>query len=190
MPTAVAPGNLANPGGGSGGVSVVPQSVLTGLFEIQTGAAASGRAAAMGAAVSAAGAQAVSVSSPFSHLIYPLPIEGGLGIHATNDLGGAARFGPDVTWVDEVDYAFDESKRVDFIEAIRQYFPSVNADLLVPAYAGVRSKLSGPGQPAADFAIHDQEMHGLPGLINLFGIDSPGLTSSLAIGEYVKSLLD
>ena len=128
--------------------------------------------------------------SPFSYLIYPLPIEGGLGIHATNDLGGAARFGPDVTWVDEVDYAFDESKRVDFIEAIRQYFPSVNADLLVPAYAGVRSKLSGPGQPAADFAIHDQEMHRLPGLINLFGIDSPGLTSSLAIGEYVKSLLD
>ena len=128
--------------------------------------------------------------SPFSHLIYPLPIEGGLGIHATNDLGGAARFGPDVSWVDEVSYDFDESRKADFIAAIRRYFPSVNADLLVPAYAGVRAKLSGPGEPAADFAIHSEEQHGLPGLVNLFGIDSPGLTSSLAIGEYVQQLLD
>ena len=128
--------------------------------------------------------------SPFSHLIYPLPIEGGLGIHATNDLGGVARFGPDVTWVDEVNYDFDESHKEDFIDAIRQYFPSVNADQLVPAYAGVRAKLSGPGDPAADFAIHNEEEHGLPGLVNLFGIDSPGLTSSLAIGEYVRLLLD
>jgi L-2-hydroxyglutarate oxidase LhgO len=128
--------------------------------------------------------------SPFSHLIYPLPIEGGLGIHATNDLAGVARFGPDVSWVDEVNYDFDESRKADFIEAIRQYFPSVDEDLLVPAYAGVRSKLSGPGDPAADFAIHNEDEHGLPGLVNLFGIDSPGLSSSLAIGEYVKLLLD
>ena len=128
--------------------------------------------------------------SPFRHLIYPLPIEGGLGIHATNDLGGAARFGPDVTWVDEVNYDFDESHKADFMQAIGQYFPSVNADMLVPAYTGVRSKLAGSGMPAADFAIHNEDEHGLPGLVNLFGIDSPGLTSSLAIGEYVKRLLD
>jgi L-2-hydroxyglutarate oxidase LhgO len=128
--------------------------------------------------------------SPFSHLIYPLPIEGGLGIHATNDLGGAARFGPDVSWVDEVNYDFDESRKEDFVAAIRQYFPSVNEDLLVPAYVGVRAKLSGPGESAADFAIHNEEEHGFPGLVNLFGIDSPGLTSSLAIGEYVKLMLD
>jgi len=128
--------------------------------------------------------------SPFNHLVYPLPIEGGLGIHATNDLGGAARFGPDVSWVDEVNYDFDESRKADFLKAIRQYFPSVNEDMLVPAYAGVRPKLAGPGEPAADFAIHSEEQHGLPGLINLFGIDSPGLTSSLAIGQYVKLLLD
>lgn len=128
--------------------------------------------------------------SPFNHLIYPLPIEGGLGIHATNDLGGAARFGPDVSWVEDVNYDFDERRKADFIEAIQRYFPSVNEDLLVPAYVGIRSKLSGPGDAAADFAIHDEQEHGLPGLVNLFGIDSPGLTSSLAIGEYVKRLLD
>ena len=128
--------------------------------------------------------------SPFNHLVYPLPIEGGLGIHATNDLGGAARFGPDVSWVDEVSYDFDESRKADFIKAIRQYFPSVSADMLVPAYTGVRPKLAGPGEPAADFAIHSEKEHGLAGLVSLFGIDSPGLTSSLAIGEYVKLLLD
>ena len=128
--------------------------------------------------------------SPFNHLVYPLPIDGGLGIHATNDLGGAARFGPDVSWVDEVSYDFDESRKADFIKAIRQYFPSVNEDLLVPAYTGVRPKLAGPGEPAADFAIHSEKEHGVPGLVNLFGIDSPGLTSSLAIGEHVKLLLD
>ena len=128
--------------------------------------------------------------SPFNHLVYPLPIEGGLGIHATNDLGGAARFGPDVSWVDEINYDFDEGRKADFIDAIRQYFPSVNEDRLVPAYTGIRSKLAGPGDPAADFVIQNEEEHGLPGLVNLFGIDSPGLTSSLAIGEYVKRLLD
>ena len=128
--------------------------------------------------------------SPFNHLVYPLPIEGGLGIHATNDLGGAARFGPDVQWVDQVSYDFDESRKADFVNAIRQYFPSLNEDMLAPAYTGVRPKLAGPGEPAADFAIHGEKAHGLPGLVNLFGIDSPGLTSSLAIAEHVRHLLD
>lgn len=128
--------------------------------------------------------------SPFKHLIYPLPIDGGLGIHATNDLSGAARFGPDVSWVDEVDYNFDESRKAEFIDAIQQYFPSVSEDRLVPAYAGVRSKLSAPGAAAADFAIRGAAEHGVPGLVNLFGIDSPGLTASLAIGAYVAAMLD
>ena len=123
--------------------------------------------------------------SPFQHLIYPLPTDGGLGIHATNDLGGAAKFGPDVIWVDEVNYEFDAGRKPDFVESIRRYFPDLDSDKLVPAYTGVRSKLSGPGEPAADFAIHSEEEHGIPGLINLFGIDSPGLTASLAIGDYV-----
>lgn len=128
--------------------------------------------------------------SPFEHLIYPLPIDGGLGIHATNDLSGAARFGPDVTWVDEVNYAFDESSKPDFVNAIRQYFPTLEEDKLVPAYVGVRPKLSGSGEPAADFAIQGEEDHAIAGLVNLYGIDSPGLTASLAIGEYVRLLLD
>jgi L-2-hydroxyglutarate oxidase LhgO len=129
-------------------------------------------------------------SSPFNHLIYPLPFDGGLGIHATNDLGGAARFGPDVVWVDEVDYEFDPGRKPEFVTTIRRYYPGLDEDRLVPAYCGVRPKLSGPGEAPADFMIHDEEEHGVPGLINLFGFDSPGLTSSLAVGEYVKSMLD
>ena len=126
--------------------------------------------------------------SPFSHLIYPLPFDGGLGIHATNDLAGAARFGPDVVWVDEVDYEFDPDRKAEFVTAIRRYFPGLEEDRLVPAYCGVRPKVSGPGEAPADFVIHDEEHHGVPGLINLFGFDSPGLTSSLAVGEYVQRL--
>ena len=128
--------------------------------------------------------------SPFSRLVYPIPFDGGLGIHATIDLGGAARFGPDVTWIDSVDYSFDESRKPDFMTAIRSYFPAVEEDKLVPAYCGVRSKITGPGEAPADFIIHGEEDHGVRGLVNLFGIDSPGLTSSLAIAEYVKHLPD
>ncbi len=128
--------------------------------------------------------------SPFRHLIYPLPVEGGLGIHATNDLAGAARFGPDVVWVDAVNYDFDEGRKPDFVKAIGQYFPDFDEDLLSPAYTGIRSKLSGPGAPAADFIIRREKVGDKRSLVNLFGIESPGLTSSLAIAGYVQSLLD
>ncbi len=127
--------------------------------------------------------------SPFKHLIYPLPIDGGLGIHATNDLGGAVRFGPDVTWVDDVDYDFDESCKPEFVAAIRRYYPDLDESKLTPAFTGIRSKLHGPGGFAADFVIQNESDHGVRGLINLFGFDSPGLTSCLAIGDYVRKLL-
>jgi L-2-hydroxyglutarate oxidase LhgO len=127
--------------------------------------------------------------SPFRHLIYPLPFDDGLGIHATNDLSGAVRFGPDVTWVDSIDYEFDESRKPDFVEAIRIYFPGLHEDKLTPAYTGIRPKLVGPGGPFADFVIQTEKDHGVPGLINLYGIESPGLTACLAIGKYVKEIL-
>jgi len=128
--------------------------------------------------------------SPFRHLIYPLPSDGGLGVHATNDLSGAARFGPDVKWVDAIDYDFDESCKVEFATAIRTYFPGLDEEKLVPAYTGIRAKLAGPGAAFTDFMIQGEAAHGLPGLVNLFGIESPGLTASLAIGEYVRTMLD
>lgn len=128
--------------------------------------------------------------SPFSHLVYPVPIPGGLGIHATNDMAGSCRFGPDAEWIDDVDYTFDEGRRSAFVEAIRRYFPGVDPDKLSPAYTGIRPKLYAAGQPAADFQIQDAAEHGLPGLVNLFGIESPGLTSSLAIADQVSSRLD
>ncbi len=127
--------------------------------------------------------------SPFRHLVYPLPTDDGVGIHATNDLSGAARFGPDVTWVDSINYDFDESRKPAFVAAIKNYFPALNEEKLTPAYTGIRPKLTGPGQPAADFEIRGESDHGIPGLVNLFGIESPGLTASLAIGEFVMRLL-
>ena len=127
--------------------------------------------------------------SPFNHLVYPLPEDGGLGVHATNDMGGSARFGPDVEWVDEIDYAFDENRKARFVTAIRSYFPDLDESKLVPAYTGVRPKLSGRGEPDADFLIQGQSAHGVENLVNLFGIESPGLTASLAIGDYVNELL-
>ena len=126
--------------------------------------------------------------SPFKHLIYPLPFDWGLGVHATNDLGGALRFGPDVTWVDEVNYDFDDSRKADFATAIKRYFPALDEDKLVPAYTGIRSKIVGPGEPAGDFVIQGESDHGVRGLVNLFGIESPGLTASLAIGDYVAGM--
>jgi L-2-hydroxyglutarate oxidase LhgO len=126
--------------------------------------------------------------SPFNYLVYPLPADGGLGIHATNDLGGAARFGPDVTWVDDIDYNFDACRKPVFVNAIRRYFPALDEEKLVPAYTGIRPKLYGAGEPPADFVIECEANHGVRGLVNLFGIESPGLTASLAIAEYVKKL--
>ena len=132
---------------------------------------------------------AYSGKSPFKHLVYPLPTDGGLGVHATNDMGNAARFGPDVKWIDEVDYTFDESRRGEFVASIRQYFPDLDESRLASGYTGIRPKLSGPGEPAADFVIQGVGDHGIRGLINLFGMESPGLTASLAIGDHVASLV-
>lgn len=132
---------------------------------------------------------ALSGKSPFRHLVYPLPVDGGLGVHVTNDMTGRARFGPDVDWVDAVSYAFDDSRAPKFIEAIRAYYPGLDPSRLSPAYTGLRPKLSGPGEPARDFVIQGPDDHGLEGLVNLFGIESPGLTASLAIGDLVAETL-
>lgn len=129
-----------------------------------------------------------SVRAPFSRLIYPAPVDGGLGVHLTLDLGGRAKFGPDVEWLDHndptrVDYAVDLRRSESFYADIRRYWPGLPDDALTPDYAGCRPKLSRAGEPAADFRIDGPERHGLEGLVNLFGIESPGLTSSLAIAE-------
>jgi L-2-hydroxyglutarate oxidase LhgO len=126
--------------------------------------------------------------SPFTRLIYPLPQSSGLGIHLTLDLQGRARFGPDVEWVDTPEYSVDAARAPTFYAAIRTYWPGLREDQLQPGYAGVRTKLSGPGAAAADFVISGPTDHGVPGLINLFGIESPGLTSSLAIAVHVARL--
>ncbi len=128
-------------------------------------------------------------AAPFEHLVYPLPSGGGLGIHATLDLAGGVRFGPDVQWIDTVDYSFDEGRKPDFVEAIATYYPALDESRLIPSYTGVRSKLAGPEVQFMDFVIQDEQQHGSAGLINLFGIESPGLTSALAIAEYVKTVL-
>ncbi|HEX7327155.1 MAG TPA: NAD(P)/FAD-dependent oxidoreductase [Casimicrobiaceae bacterium] len=121
--------------------------------------------------------------SPFSRLVYPLPEPGGLGVHLTLDLGGAARFGPDVEWIDAIDYAVDASRADRFYPAIRRYWPGLPDGALAPDYAGIRPKLHGPDEPARDFAIEGPQEHGVAGLVNLFGIESPGLTASLAIAS-------
>ena len=123
--------------------------------------------------------------TPFGHLVYPLPEPGGLGVHLTLDLGGQARFGPDVEWVDGLDYTMDESRAERFYAAIRRYWPGLPDGALQPAYTGIRPKISGPGEPAADFCIDGPAEHGIAGLVNLFGIESPGLTAALAIADEV-----
>jgi L-2-hydroxyglutarate oxidase LhgO len=130
----------------------------------------------------------------FTRLIYPMPNEAGLGVHVTLDLGGQMRFGPDVQWIPMValgneDYRVDAARAEPFAEAIRAYWPALPDAALLPAYAGIRPKLSGPGEPASDFVIAGPAQHGVAGLVNLFGIESPGLTASLAIGERVAGLL-
>jgi len=130
-----------------------------------------------------------SGKSPFTSLIYPLPNEYGLGIHATHDMAGNLRFGPDVEWIDEIDYEVDPRRSGMFYEAIRSYWPDLMDKTLLPAYAGIRPKLNRLGSPAADFAIQDETEHGVAGLINLFGIESPGLTSSLALADHVSEML-
>lgn len=130
----------------------------------------------------------ISGRAPFSRLIYPVPVPGGLGIHLTFDLGGQARFGPDVEWVDRIDYAVDPARAQGFYAAIRRYWPGLPDGALVPAYAGIRPRTTGPGGTAEDFVIQSPAETGHPGYVALYGIDSPGLTASLAIGEYVADL--
>lgn len=128
--------------------------------------------------------------SPFSHLIYPVPEAAGLGVHLTLDLGGQARFGPDVQWVDSPEDTQVQPERGDaFYAEVRKYWPALPNGALQPAYAGIRPKISGPGEPARDFCIQGPKDHGIPGLVNLFGIESPGLTSCLAIAEVVSEML-
>ena len=132
----------------------------------------------------------LSQRTPFSRLIYPVPEAAGLGIHLTLDLGGQARFGPDVEWVDSPDeLVVDPSRSESFYAEIRKYWPALADGALVPDYAGIRPKIQAPGEPSRDFLIQGPADHGVPGLVNLFGIESPGLTSSLAIGRYVNELL-
>ena len=127
--------------------------------------------------------------APFTRLIYPPPIPGALGTHYRHDLGGVARFGPDLEWVDTEDYTVDPKRAANFYETIRRFWPALPDGALAPDYAGIRPKLHGPGEPQPDFVIDDPAAHGLGGLICLFGIESPGLTSSLAIGEEVAKRL-
>ncbi len=127
--------------------------------------------------------------SPFKRLIYPLPGGGGLGIHASTDLGQGVRFGPDVIWANDVDYTFDETRKSAFVAAIRRYFPALDPDRLMPAFTGIRPKVVPYGKPDGDFLIHGPATHGIPNLVCLYGIESPGLTASLAIADYVAELL-
>lgn len=128
--------------------------------------------------------------APFDRLIYPPPIAGALGTHYRRDLGGQGVFGPDLAYVETEDYSVDPAKRDAFVRYIRRFWPDVEADRLAPDYAGIRPKLHGPGEPQPDFQLHGRDTHGLDGLAALFGIESPGLTSSLAIGEAVAELLN
>ena len=126
---------------------------------------------------------------PFSRLIYPVPEPGGLGVHVTLDLAGQARFGPDVEWVNNINYEVDPRRAERFYAAIRRYWPTLPNDALSPGYAGIRPKISGPHETAADFSIQGPAEHGVAGLVNLFGIESPGLTASLALADDVVRLL-
>jgi L-2-hydroxyglutarate oxidase LhgO len=132
----------------------------------------------------------LSGRSPFRQHVYPVPEAAGLGVHLTHDLGNQAKFGPDVEWIDGVDYAVDPRRGERFYAAIRRYWPGLPNGALQPGYAGIRPKISGPTAPAADFLIQGPAEHGVPGLVNLYGIESPGLTASLAIAEHVAGLLD
>jgi L-2-hydroxyglutarate oxidase LhgO len=126
--------------------------------------------------------------SPFSRLIYPVPMPGGLGVHITVDLGGQAKFGPDVEWIPGIDYSVDPHRSDKFYAAVRKYWPALKDGALQPGYAGIRPKIVPPGAPAQDFTIAGPADHGVPGLVHLFGIESPGLTASLALAEHVRAV--
>ncbi|MFC5500076.1 NAD(P)/FAD-dependent oxidoreductase [Caenimonas terrae] len=136
---------------------------------------------------------ALSARAPFTHLIYPAPADAWLGVHLTLDLGGQAKFGPDIEWLDvetpqQIDYAVDPRRADGFYAEVRRYWPGLPDGALAPSYSGVRPKIHGPGEPAADFRIDGPALHGVPGLVNLFGIESPGLTSALAIAQLVVAI--
>jgi L-2-hydroxyglutarate oxidase LhgO len=127
--------------------------------------------------------------APFSRLVYPVPEPGGLGVHVTLDLGGRARFGPDVEWVEGIDYTVDPRRAECFYAAIRRYWPGLPDGALEPGYAGIRPKISGRGEPPADFVVQGPREHGVRGLVQMYGIESPGLTASLALADDVVALL-
>lgn len=136
-------------------------------------------------------------TSPFRRLIYPIPEDGGIGVHVTIDLNDQVKFGPNVEWIDSIDdissfqnkfdYSVNANRAERFYPEIRKYYPNLKDDSLEPGYSGIRPKLSGPSQPPADFVIQGEDIHGVPGLINLFGIESPGFTSSMAIAEFIST---
>jgi L-2-hydroxyglutarate oxidase LhgO len=130
----------------------------------------------------------LSGRSPFSRLVYPAPESAGLGVHLTLDLAGQARFGPDVEWIERIDYDVDPERARVFYDAIRRYWPELKGGSLQPAYCGIRPKIQARGEPSRDFLIQGPGEHGVAGLVNLFGIESPGLTASLAIADHVRSL--
>jgi len=137
---------------------------------------------------------ALTGRSPFGHLIYPAPADAWLGVHLTLDLGGQAKFGPDIEWLDvaraeDIDYAVDPRRAESFYAEVRRYWPGLPDGALQPSYSGVRPKIHGPHEKAPDFRVDGPQLHGVAGLVNLFGIESPGLTSALAIGEHVAGLL-
>ncbi|MBI2296568.1 MAG: NAD(P)/FAD-dependent oxidoreductase [Betaproteobacteria bacterium] len=127
--------------------------------------------------------------APFRRLIYPVARQDWLGVHVTVDLGGQVKFGPDFSWIDRVDYRFDESREAAFYAAIRYYYPGLKDGALQPGYTGIRPRTTGPGEPAQDFVIQGPREHGVAGLVNLYGIESPGLTASLAIADCVDNAL-
>jgi len=126
-------------------------------------------------------------TAPFNRLIYPVANNAGLGIHATVDLTGQLRFGPDVKWIKEINFAFDVDRHALFAEAIKRYYPGLDKSLLTPGYTGIRPKLVGPSGAAVDFLLQTEQEHHSPGLINLFGIESPGLTSSMALAAHLAN---
>jgi L-2-hydroxyglutarate oxidase LhgO len=132
--------------------------------------------------------------SPFSRLIYPVPAPGGLGVHLTIDLGGQARFGPDVEWIEpdaegRLDYTVDPRRGDSFYAAVRRYWPDLKDSALQPGYAGIRPKTVPKGAPGQDFTLQGRAAHGIPGLVNLFGIESPGLTSAIALADHVAEMV-
>jgi L-2-hydroxyglutarate oxidase LhgO len=186
------------PSGWMAGFGEEPQSVhfdavvnAAGLGAQRVGAATEGYPAArVPRLVLAKGNYFSCAGRPaFSRLVYPVPIPGGLGVHVTLDLAGRMRFGPDVEWIEEENYDVDPGRAAAFYRSVRAYWPDLPDDSLQPDYAGIRPKLTGPGEPAADFMIDAPKDHGLPGLVHLFGIESPGLTAALSLAEAVVSYL-